>query len=86
MSCHDKHIDRESHEFGHEAWGTIAPSLNIAILNHDVFSLYITEIPQPLPECLDLRPRSLGIADRRDISYSGNFRCLLRNGGEGMSK
>ena len=49
----DKHIDLELHEFGHEAWDTVHLSLNVAILNLDIFPLNITEISQPLPECVD---------------------------------
>ena len=33
--------------------GSIRLSLSVAILNHDVFALDITEISQPLPECLE---------------------------------
>ncbi len=51
-SSRDKDIDLELHEFGHEAWDTVQFSLSVAILNQDVFPLDITEISQPLPECL----------------------------------
>ena len=58
----DKDIDLELHEFGHKAWDTVQLSLSAAILNQDVFSLDITEISQPLPECLDVRPGIGGVA------------------------
>ena len=54
-SLGDKDIDLELHQFGHEAWDTVRLSLRRAKLKHDVFPLNITEIPQPLPECLKVR-------------------------------
>ena len=65
-----------------KAWDTVRLSLNVAILNQDVFSLDITEIAQPLPECLDLRPGIVGIASRCHKSYPRDFRRLLRLGGQ----
>ena len=55
-------------------------SLNVAILNQDVFPLDVTKISQPLPECLDLRPRIVGITKSGHISYPRDFRGLLRGG------
>jgi len=43
------------HEFDHQAWETVDVSLSVAILNQDIFSLNVTEISQPLPECLKVR-------------------------------
>ncbi len=62
VSPHDKDIDLELHEFGYKAWDTVQFSLSVAILDHDVLSLNVTEISQPLPECLDQRPGIVGIA------------------------
>src|SRR5262249_16702522 len=52
-ASNNKHIDLELYQFGHKAWVTIALSLNVAILNQDIFPFDITEISQPLPESLD---------------------------------
>jgi hypothetical protein len=57
----EKDIHLELQEFGHKAWETIQFSFSIAILNQDIFSLNITEFPQPLPKSLDPSPRSVGI-------------------------
>src|ERR1044071_609067 len=74
----DKDIDFELNEFGHKAWDTVRLSFNVAILHQDIFLFNIAEISQPLPESLNLRPRSLRIAGRRHISHSRNLRRLLR--------
>jgi hypothetical protein len=68
------------HELGHKTWDTVQLSLNVAILNQDVFSLSITEIAQPVPKCLDPRPGSVGIPTYCEESYSRDFRRLLRVG------
>ena len=65
------------HEFAYEGWDTIQSSLNVAILNQDVFPLNVTEIAQPLPEWLDLIPGSFGIRSRH-ISDPRHLRRLLR--------
>jgi hypothetical protein len=75
-----KDIDLELDEFGHKTWDTIQFPLNVSILNQDVFALNITEISQPSPECFDPRPRSLGVASSRHITYPRDLR-LLRLGG-----
>ena len=54
-------------------------SLSIAILDKDAFPLNITEIPQPLPECI---LEQIGIGGRgldpgRQKSYPRNFARLL---------
>src|SRR5439155_6179136 len=60
--CHDNRIDLEFQEFGQQAWDTVRLSLNVAIVNQDVFPLNITQVSQSLPERLDLISRSLRIA------------------------
>ena len=81
-SCKDKHIDLELHEFGHKAGDTVQLSLSVAILNQDVFPLDVTEISQPLPECLDLdQDGGAGGATSRQKSYPRDFLRLLRLGG-----
>ena len=69
----DKHIDLELHEFGHEAGDAVRVSLNVAILNQDVFPLDITEISQPLPECLSRWPWIVGIASSMAEILSAGF-------------
>jgi hypothetical protein len=44
------------YQFSHEIWATVGLSLLGAIFNQDVFPFDITEVSQPLAECL-LRPR-----------------------------
>src|SRR4029077_13379630 len=73
QSSADKDIDLELHEFGYVFQDLVPLSLNVAILNQDVFPLNITKISQPLPECLDLRPRIVGITKSGHISYPGHF-------------
>ena len=69
----DKDIDLELHEFGHKAWDPVQLSLSVAILNQDVFPLDITEISQPLPECLDLRPGIVGVSSPDTYPIRGIF-------------
>ena len=81
MRSQDKDIDLELHEFGHKAWDTVRLSLNVAILNQDVFPLNVTEISQPLPECLDLRPGSVGIGrsvPTQILSAGLSFGCCAK--------
>jgi hypothetical protein len=52
----DKDIDVELHEVVHEARDTIQFSLGTAIIDHEVFPLGITEVSQPLPQRVDIRP------------------------------
>jgi hypothetical protein len=52
--------------------------LNVAIFNQDVFSLNVTKIPKPLPECLDQSPRFFGIATSSHKSYPWDLCRLLR--------
>jgi hypothetical protein len=50
-------------------------------LNLNVFPFDITKISQSLPECLNLRTRSFGIATpTSEKSYPGHFLRLLRLG------
>ena len=58
----DKNIDLELHELGDEAWHPVGFPLSAAKLDLEVFSLDITEIAQPLPQRLDVRPRIGSIA------------------------
>jgi hypothetical protein len=75
----DKDIDLELHQFGHKAWDTVRFSLRRAKLNHDVFPLNITEIPQPFSNALS----ESGLPDRQPLQYPirGSFFscCLDRN-------
>ena len=57
MRWDDKDIDFELHKFVHEAWDRVPLSVSAAILDHDVFPVNMTEISQPLPQRLDVRPR-----------------------------
>src|SRR5262245_36361556 len=74
----DKHIDIELHEFGHKAWDAVHHALSVAILYKNVFPLDITEIAQPLPECFDITPGTVGIFIGCYVSYPRDFRRLLR--------
>src|SRR5262249_34388477 len=85
-SSNDKYIDLKLYQFGHKAWVTIALSLNVAILNQDVFPLDITEISQPMPKSLDIGPRIGRAAGRRHVSDPWDFPRLLRLGGQGKRK
>jgi hypothetical protein len=67
------------HEFGDKTWAKFLFSLKVAILNQDVFSLNMTELTQPLPECLNPRPGSFGIA-KPHISDPRDILRLLRPG------
>ena len=79
MVQRDKDINLELHEFSYEIRNLVPLSLNVAILNQDVFSFYVTKISQPLPECLDLRTRIAGVTKSGHVSYPRNFRGLLRS-------
>src|SRR5262245_28377409 len=85
-ASNDKYIDLRLYQFGHKAWVTIALSLNVAILNQDVFPLDITEISQPLPESLDIGPRIGRVAGRRHVSDPWYFPRLLGLGGQAKRK
>ena len=61
------------HEFGHKAWDTVLLSLRVAILNQDVFPLNITEVSQPLPECLNWRPGMEGSSLGTRYPICGTF-------------
>ena len=50
--------------------------LNVAIFNQDVFSINVTKIPKPLPECLDQSPRFFGIATSSHKFYPWDL-CRL---------
>src|SRR5687768_1340446 len=73
----DKHINLKSHEFSNKGWVTFRHSLIVAILKQNVFSLNITKIPEPLPQCLHCRPRIGGGSTPRHNSYPRDFHRLL---------
>src|SRR5262245_60603482 len=85
-ASNDKYIDLKLYQFGHKAWVTIALSLNVAILNQDVFPLDITEISQPLRDAPDIGPRIGRVAGRRHVSDPWDFPRLLRIGRQGKGK
>jgi hypothetical protein len=68
------------HELGDKTRDSVLDSVCGAILNQKIFSFSITEISQPLPECLDNRPRVFGAALPHRKSYSRDFPRLLRLG------
>ena len=53
-------------------------ALSVAILNLDVFPLDVTEIAQPLAECLDIRCGSVGSTRGCQISDPRDFLWVLR--------
>ena len=69
----DKDIDLELHEFGDEGWDPFPLSLRVAILNHDIFPLNVTEIAQTL-----LKRPSHGSFGASEKSYPRKFLWLLR--------
>jgi len=71
------------HQFGYKAWVTIELSLDIAILDDNVFPLDITEISQSLLESLDRRPGSLGTAPVGDTyPIRGTFPACWASAGK----
>ena len=57
-------------------------SLSAAKLDHDVFPFDVTEISQPLPQCLDVRPGIGGAAGSRYVTDPRDLRRLLRRDGK----
>jgi hypothetical protein len=63
-------------EFGYKAWKTVCPSVTIAVLNHDILPVNVSEVLQPLAECIGERigivggrgNSSLQKSDSRDFS------------------
>ena len=81
----DEHIDLELHEFSNKAWETFVLSLDVAILNVNVFLLDVTEIAQSLTKCFDTRPRIFAITAPRQKSYTRDFLGQLLRLDEGNS-
>jgi hypothetical protein len=79
-SPRDEDINLELHEFGHKAWDTVRLPLGVAKLDHDVFSINITELSQPAAKCLNVRPWRRGNANHSHVSYPRDFLRLLRLG------
>lgn len=77
----DKNIDLEWHEFGYDGWDSFELALGAAIFNKEVFPLGITELPQPLPQGLDIRPRIGRVEGSRYVADGRNPCRLLRLGG-----
>ena len=74
----DKNIDFELYEFRYKALDTVQFSLNVAVLNQDVFFVNVTEISQPLPERFDVSSGSPWITTTRNVSYPRDSCRLLR--------
>ena len=69
----------ELHEFGHKSRHAVQLSFGIAIFKQDIFTLYVTEIAEPLAECFDQGGIAVRLLRaRRENSYQWRFDWLLR--------
>jgi hypothetical protein len=64
-------------EFGYEPRYTIPLSLGAAILKQDIFTVDVTEVLQPFPQCHEAGIGGVR-ASRCRISYPCHFPCRLR--------
>jgi hypothetical protein len=82
-SGHDD-INLERNQFGRKRGEALRLPLGIAVFDHDMATLDVTEVTQPLEE--GLVPVGASGPVERQVAYSGNLGRRLRVSGEGRGE